>query len=107
MPDRYQPQNADMESQVSSRGVKLPPHAHLTRASNSGGREQEGNSSGGALAQLQRQLERADQDLKAYMRLSAAQEVELKREVDAAEVRLAVASQRVVSICRVLFMLVA
>jgi hypothetical protein len=36
MPDRYQPHNSGMESQVSSRGLKLPPHAHL-RASSSGG----------------------------------------------------------------------
>lgn len=87
MPDRCRLQNAEMETQVSSRGLKLPPHAHL-RASSSGGREQEDTSGGGVLAQLQRQLGRADGDIKIFMRMSAAKEETIRRDIVDAEVTL-------------------
>jgi hypothetical protein len=95
MPDKYRLQNSEMASQVSSRGLKVPPHAHLRASSSGNWREQEGSSEDDLLNRLARQQERADGGLRSFMRASDLQEQVLRAGLGDAELQLQAAGEAV------------
>jgi hypothetical protein len=69
-----------MESQVSGRGLKLPPHAHLRASSSGGWKEQEGSSGDRLLSMLGKQKDRADRELRTYVSNAEAIEDSIRRD---------------------------